>query len=194
MNKYVTGNTIKNLRESQKITQKELASALNVSDKTISKWETGNGLPDITLIEPLASELHISVAELMSGDCIINNNRSFNMQKIKFYVCPICGNIITSTGESLISCCGITLPVLEPEEEDESHNINVEKVEHEYFVSLEHDMSKNHYISFLAYVTIDGVEIKKLYPEGNAEARFLIKGRGFVYAYCNKHGLIKKRL
>lgn len=98
MNNYVTGKLIKNLREKNKMTQQELAEKINVSDKTISKWETAKGLPDISLLEPLAKALKVSVIELMNGNYISNNNKSSNMLKTNFYVCPICGNFIHSIG------------------------------------------------------------------------------------------------
>lgn len=123
MNSYVTGTTIKKLREAKGITQNELAEKIGVTSKAVSKWETSKGLPDITLIEPLCKILGISVVELMSGDTIINKNTSSNMLLSKFYVCPVCGNIIHATGESLISCCGIVLPSLDAEEIDESHRV-----------------------------------------------------------------------
>ena len=94
MNNYVTGKVIKELREKKNLTQLELANIIGVSDKTISKWETSKGFPDIALIEPLAKALNISVIELMSGDYVINNNKSSNIEKSVIYVCPICGNII----------------------------------------------------------------------------------------------------
>ena len=68
MNQYVTGTTIKELREKNKITQVQLAEKLGVSDKTVSKWETGKGSPDITLLEPIADALRVSVAELITGN------------------------------------------------------------------------------------------------------------------------------
>ena len=74
MNQYVSSETIKTLRVKRKLTQIQLAEKLNVSDKTVSKWETAKGLPDITLIEPLARALGVSVIELMSGYCVINQN------------------------------------------------------------------------------------------------------------------------
>ena len=114
------------------------------------------------------------------------------MLKSKFSVCPICGNIIHSMGENINSCCGINLPVLEAELENEKHIIKCETVENENFISINHDMNKEHYISFVAYVTIDRCEIDKLYPEQNAEVRFLKRGKGIIYAYCNRDGLIKK--
>lgn len=191
MNYYVTGKIIKELREKQNMTQLELANVLGVSDKTISKWETGKGLPDITLIKPLAESLKVSVIELMNGEYIINDNKSCNMLKSKFYVCPICGNVSYSVGDNIISCCGITLPALDAEESD---IINVDYIENEYYIKIDHEMSKEHYISFIAYVTNDRCEIVQLYPEGTAEARFLKRGKGIIYAYCNKYGLLKKNI
>ena len=192
MDYYITGKVIKHLRETKKMTQLELANILNVSDKTISKWENAKGLPDITLLEPLAKALNISVTELMNGKYIINNNKAANLLRSKIYVCPICGNIIHSMGNAMVSCCGITLPECEPEEEADNHKITCETVENEYYISINHEMSKEHYISFIAYVTMNRFEIVKLYSEGNAEARFLKRGKGIIYMYCNKHGLIKK--
>ena len=194
MNQYVTGTMIKRLREGRNMTQQQLAEKINVSDKAISKWETGRGYPDISLIEPLAEALGVSIIELFSGEGVVNTNKSFNMQRIKLYVCPICGNLIQSTGEAVVSCCGIVLPALEAEPEDTDHNLRIEKIEDEYYVTVSHEMSKTHYISFILALKDDGYEVKKLYPEGNAEARFKInRTRGFLY-YCNKHGLYKVRL
>lgn len=189
MNQYVTGEIIKKLREERRMTQAQLAELLNVSDKAVSKWETGRGYPDIALLEPLAGALGLSVTELLAGESVSNTNRSFNMTRIKFYVCPICGNVITASGEAVISCCGITLPASEPEEADEAHIVNVEKLEDEYYVTISHEMTKSHYISFIAGVKDDGFELKKLYPEGPAEARFKINRTRSLYFYCNKHGL-----
>lgn len=194
MNTYITGSTIKDLRERRKMTQRQLAENLNVSDKTISKWETGKGYPDITLIEPLAKELGVSVAELLSGDCVTNKNRSGNMIKTRFYVCPICGNVITSMGEGAFCCCGISLPVQEAEEPDSDHELKLSRVENDYFITVEHPMTKEHYISFTAYVTSDRLQMVKLYPEQMAEVRIPIRGHGILYVYCNQHGLMGTRV
>lgn len=194
MNNYVTGSVIKELREKLKLTQRELGSLISVGDKAISKWETGRGLPDITLLEPLAKALKVSVTELISGKIAKNTNVSANMLKTKFYVCPICGNIISSTGEGLMSCCGVTLPVTQPEENDNEHIIEIEQIENEHFVTINHPMTKEHYISFIAYVNHEKLELIKLYPEGNAESRIFKRGRGVLYAYCNMHGLYMKKI
>ena len=194
MDTYITGQTIKNLREKKGFTQAELADKLGVTDKAISKWETAKGLPDITLIEPLAKALSVSVMELMTGNAVVNKNISSNILRSKFYVCPLCGNIIRTTGDAVISCCGITLPPLEAEDTDDGHSITIEKVEDEHFITVNHDMTKEHFISFVAYLTLDRVQFVKFYPEGNAETRLNFRGRGYLYIYCNKHGLMKKKI
>ena len=193
MNTYVTGNTIKQLREDRKLTQAELADRIGVSSKTVSKWETAKGLPDISLLQPLAQALGISVIELMNGQQITNQNISANMLRGKFYVCPVCGNAIHSMGSAVVSCCGITLPPLEAETEDEEHGITVETVEDEHFVTIHHPMTKQHFISFVAFVTADRIQLVKLYPEGNAETRLQLRGMGQLYWYCNQHGLFKRK-
>ena len=192
MNSYVTGSAIRQLRESRQLTQAALAEKIGVSSKTISKWETGKGLPDISLLQPLAQALGISVIELMNGEQIINKNVSANMLRCKFYVCPVCGNVIHSAGNAVVSCCGITLPPLEAEEADEDHMLTAEDVEDEHFVTVHHPMTKQHYISFLAYVTSDRLQLVKLYPEGEAQTRLQMRGLGTLYYYCNRHGLYKK--
>ena len=194
MESYITSKILKELRERKHFTQAELANILCVSDKTISKWETGKGLPDISLIEPLSKALGVSVIELMKGEYITNANKAGNISKLNFYVCPICQNVIYSVGESVVSCCGISLPKLEADEESSSHEINIQNVENELYIQMNHSMTKSHYISFIAYVTPDRVELVKLYPEQDIEVRFLNRGKGVIYAFCNKDGLIKKTM
>ncbi len=194
MDHYVTGATIKELREKFRMTQAELAEQLCVSDKAVSKWETGRGFPDVSLLEPLSKALHVSVAELLCGQAVVNTNRASNMLKSRFYVCPVCGNVLFARGDALISCCGIQLPALEAEEPDEAHRLQAKRVEDEIHVRADHPMSKEHYISFFAYMTPDGCEIRALYPEGGAETRFFYRGSGWLYAYCNQHGLYGQKI
>lgn len=191
MNSYVTGAMIKRLREERKISQSRLAEKLCVSDKAVSKWETGRGYPDVSLIEPLAAALGVSVIELFSGNTVTNTNRSFQMRRLKFYVCPVCGNVIQSSGEAVISCCGVTLPPIEAELPDDHHSVRIDRVEDEYCISVGHEMEKTHYISFMTAVRDDGFETVKLYPEGSAEVRFKIRMTNTVYFYCNRHGLFQ---
>lgn len=194
MNPYITGASIKALREAGGMTQSQLGDRIGVSSKTVSKWETGKGLPDISLIEPLAKALGVSVMELMQGRQIVNRNTSGNMLRARLYVCPVCGNVLTGMGSAVISCCGITLPPLEGEEPDAEHEIRLERVEDETFVSMAHPMTKSHYISFFAFVTSDRIQFVKLYPEGNAEARMQLRGKGWLYACCNRHGLYRIKI
>ena len=164
MNQYVTGAIIKELREKNKMTQLQLAEKLGVSDKTISKWETAKGYPDITLLEPIAKAFRISVTEL-------------------------CGNAIHSMGEAAIHCHGIMLTPLIAEATDERHMIFINRVEDEYYVRIDHSMTKEHYISFVAAVSSDEIQMVKLYPEGASEARFKIRGVKKILFYCNRDGL-----
>ena len=194
MNTYVTGATIRQLREKRGLTQFQLAERIGVSSKTISKWETGKGLPDISLLQPLAQALGISVIELMNGQHIINKNISANLLRSKFYLFPLCGNILHSTCNALVSCCGITLPPLEAEDPGQDHAVTIEPVEDEHFVTLDHPMTKEHFISFLAYVTTDRIQMVKFYPEGNAQARLQLRGMGCLYYCCNRHGLFRKKI
>jgi transcriptional regulator with XRE-family HTH domain len=191
MDSYVTGAVIRRLRERKKLTQEELAEKLHVSGKAVSKWETGRGFPDVCLLEPLAEALGLSVLELLSGADVRNRNRASDMEKGKLYICPVCGNVIRTIGEAVISCCGVTLPPAEPEPADPEHLIRAGIVEDEYYVTLAHPMRKDHCISFLAAVSDQGMQFVKLYPEGGAEARFKIDRVTKLYAYCNLHGLFQ---
>lgn len=194
MNQYVTGAVIKLLREKKHMTQSELAEKLCVSDKAISKWETGRGFPDIILLEELAKALGVSVPELLSGNSVENTNVSANMSKVRFYVCPVCGNIITSVGTAVVSCHGITLPPLEAETAGGEHDIHIENVEDEFFVSSAHPMTKEHFISFMASVSCERVQLVKLYPEGNAETRLPRRMTEMIYFYCSRDGLFVKKI
>ena len=189
MNQYVTGAVIKELREKNKMTQLQLAEILGVSDKTVSKWETGKGYPDITLLESIAEAFRVSLTELISGNQVFNANVSANMMRSKFYICPVCGNAIHTMGEAVIHCHGVQLTPAVAEMTDEEHMIFIEKVEDEYYVRINHEMTKTHYISFIAATSSDRCEMVKLYPEGNAEARFKIGNVRKIFFYCNRDGL-----
>ncbi len=188
------GEIIRKKREEKGLTQARLAQTLGVTAKAVSKWETGAGLPDVALLEPLSAALGLSVTELFSGDAVKNNNRAANMKKTTFYVCPVCGNIVHSVGEIAVSCCGVTLPPLAAKEADEAHRLSVAPVEDEWFVESGHPMEKDHFLSFAALVQSERVTLVKWYPEGAAEARFPRRGHGILYTYCTKHGLFFQKL
>ena len=210
---FLAAKTMRALREKRGLTQRDLAERLGVTSKAISRWETGRGLPDIMLIEPLARTLGVSVADLLAGDVHANANRTAHMVRSVFYVCPICGNVIIAAGEGSFSCCGSTLlpqeattimpdverqgiafdPLEKAADIARDHAFSTKRIEDDWFLSLDHPMTKSHYISFAAYVASDGVQLKKLYPEQPAEARFHISGSGWLYMYCNQHGLFRMK-
>ena len=189
MNQYVTGAVIRTLRERSRMTQREFAEKLSVSDKAVSKWETGKGYPDITLLEPIADVFGVSVTELISGDPVSNTNVSANMMRSRFYVCPVCGNVIHSMGEAVISCHGVQLMPLEAEPADEDHRVVLQEVEDEYYIRIDHPMTKSHYLSFIAAVTPDEIRMVKRYPEGAADARFKRRAVREILFFCNRDGL-----
>ena len=191
MHDNAIGSVIRELRKKLRMTQIELAEKLSISEKTVSKWETNKGLPDISLIRPLAQVLGVSVDELIRGQYTCNQNISGNLLRSKFYVCPVCGNVIYAIGDAAINCCGMVLPPLEAEDTDDAHSVTIDPVEDEYYLTVHHSMTKEHYISFLAHVTTGGIQIVKLYPEGEAQARMQLRGKGYLYFYCNHHGLFR---
>lgn len=186
------GKLILSLRQEQGLTQKELAVKMNISDRTISKWERGIGCPDVSLLHELSVILGVNIEKILLGDLEPNDRDRGNMKKIKFYVCPNCGNILFSTGESELSCCGRKLSPMTAHEEDASHQIHIEEVEDEFYITLQHDMNKQHYITFFAYVSYDRVLLVKLYPEQSMEVRFPKMRGGELYVCCSQHGLIRK--
>ena len=183
------GSLILELRKEKNMTQKQLADLMNISDKTISKWERGLGCPDISLIPELAQIFGVNIDILLSGEINSNDVVGGNMNKLKFYVCTQCGNMMTATGNAQISCCGKKLEALEAKKVDDKHKLIVEPVEDELYVTTEHDMTKEHYVSFVAALSAGKIQMIKLYPEGNAEARFKINGVKKILFYCNRDGL-----
>lgn len=184
-----TGKIILELRKEKGMTQKQLADAVNISDKTVSKWERGLGCPDVSLLNELSEVLEVNVGKLLGGCLEKNDTDGGNMKKLKFYVCPQCGNIMTSTGKSEISCCGRKLSELTAVKVDENHSVKIEEMDDESYVVFSHEMTKQHFISFAAYSACDRLYMVRLYPEQNAEVRFPRLRGGKLYFYCNEHGL-----
>lgn len=189
MNCAKIGQLIYNLRKEKAMTQKELADLMNISDKTISKWERGLGCPDVSLLPEVSQILGVNIEEILSGKIELNETIGGNMKNLKFYVCPQCNNLMTATGDANISCCGKKLQTLVAEKAQDHHLLTIEPIEDELYISSSHDMKKDHYISFVAYVTGDRVFIVKQYPEWNMQFRFHKLGHGKLYFYCSHHGL-----
>lgn len=176
------------------MTQKQVADLMNISDKTISKWERGCGCPDLPLLLELSQIFGVNIEEILSGKIVLNETVGGNMKKLKIYVCPQCWNLITSTGYANISCCSKKLGVLEAVKASPEHMLMIEPVEDELYVSSSHEMSKEHYISFVAYVTGDKAFIVKQYPEWNLSFRFHKLGHGKLYFHCSTHGLFYQHI
>lgn len=193
MDQSVIGAIIRREREARGMTQAQLAQRLMVSEKAVSKWETGKGFPDVTMLEPIAAALGISAIELMRGQAVCNRNRAANLMRTRFYQCPACGNLLTASGDAVISCCGTVLAPLEAREMDAEHAISLDVVEDEYYVSLAHDMTREHQIVMLAGLWEGGMQLVRLYAEGPAGARLKISTTREVYALCSRHGLFRLR-
>jgi len=183
------GKLIANLRKEKGMTQKNLADAIGVLNKTVSKWECGLGCPDLSYWSDLSAILGVDMAQMMEGEITSNKPDSGNIDKVHFYVCPNCGNILVSTGSASIFCCGRKLEYLTLEEETEELKISVEESDIDYYITFNHPMEKEHYISFAAYVKSDKVLLNRLYPEQSPAFRIPISYGGKLYLYCINHGL-----
>lgn len=190
MDQEKTGEIIRKLRTEKNLTQKQLAEQLNVSDKAVSKWERGQGCPDISLLAELAGVLGTDISVLLSGDIKSNESEKGNMKKLSFYVCPKCGNIITATSEASVSCCGSKLSVLEMRKAEESEQLTVDDIGGELYIHSVHEMTKEHYISFVAYVHDNKAMIFKQYPEWNIQIYMPLYRSGRLVWYCTDHGLM----
>ena len=116
------------------------------------------------------------------------------MLRSKFYVCPVCNNVIHATGEACVSCHGINLPPLQAETPDAEHVLRVQMLDDELHVQVDHPMSKQHHLLFMAAGSADRMQFARLYPEGPAEARFNPRGVQALYFCCNKDGLFSAKL
>ena len=189
MDQEKVGGIIKTLRKDKGMTQLELALCLNVTDRAVSKWERGLGCPDISLLTRLSEIFSVDIGSIIDGDMEENDKRSGNMKKTKFYVCPICGNIITASENTNVSCCGRKLEGLE-EKKNVDEEMKIERVDGtELYISSSHPMTKDDYISFFSYVTSDSLLLKKLYPEWGVDIRFPWLGHGKIMWYSEKEGL-----
>ncbi len=188
------GNLIYKLRKEKNLTQKQLADAMNISDRTISKWERGIGIPDVSLLSELSSILHVNIREILSGDLMANERIGGNMKKLMYYVCPFCGNMMVGTGNISVSCCGRNLEACIPQKASEEQKLSVEIVEDEFYITSDHPMTKDHYISFVAFATGERVQIVKHDAEWNLQTRMPKRGGGTLIWHCTKDGLFYQLL
>ena len=194
MDQVKIGQLIRSLRLKKGLTQMQTAQSLGVSDKAVSKWERGLGCPDVSLLAQIAELFQVSVEGLLQGELNPNDPVGGNMKKLQFYVCPVCGNLLTATAEASVSCCGKLLSPLLPRKAAPEERLSVETIENDYYITSEHEMTKAHYVSFVALLTGDTIMLRRLYPEWNLQARIPCLGHGMLVWYCTRDGLFTQPL
>lgn len=192
MDPVKTGKIIHLLRKEKGLTQKQLAEKMFISDKTVSKWECGAGCPEISLLRQLADILDVEIDALLKGQLDQNDRNGGNMKNLKFYVCPVCGNLLTATGEASVSCCGKVQEPTEIKKAESDEKLSVELIDNEYFVSSSHEMTKDHYITFVALLTSDTLILRKQYPEWDLQTRIPRMAHGRLIWHCSKHGMFSQ--
>ena len=184
-----TGLLIRDLRTKMGMTQKSLADLMNLSDKTVSKWERGMGLPDVSLLVELSQIFGVNVDILLTGNMNVSDEKGVNMKNAKYYVCPECRNLVFATGDAEISCCGRKLNAFEMKKAEPDEKLSVEIIENDWYITTSHPMTKEHYISFVAFATGEKIEMIKTYPEWDMNVRIQKRGHGKLVWYCTNHGL-----
>ncbi|BFK88320.1 helix-turn-helix domain-containing protein [Pseudoflavonifractor gallinarum] len=188
------GALIRAARRERGMTQRELGEALHISDRTVSKWECAQGCPDVSLLPALSARLGVDLERMLSGDLEPSREKGDSMKRIRFFVCPHCGNVVTATGEASVSCCGRRLEALTPQRAEGVHRLRAEAVEDEWFLTAEHPMEKGHFLSFVAFVTGERCLLIRTYPEWEMQVRIPRRGHGKLLHYCTEHGLFYQLL
>jgi len=189
MDNRKVGELIFQLRKEKGLTQKQLADQMNISDRTISKWERGIGCPDVSLLSSLSAILGVNIENILGGELSPNEFVGGNMKKSNYYVCPTCHNIVLATGEVTISCCGRKLERLEAKKATDEEKLSITEMDNEWYITSEHPMTKEHYVSFIAFATGEQVQIMKQYPEWNLQARIPKRKHGKIVWYDTQLGL-----
>ena len=189
MDNEKTGALIRSLRRENGLTQLQLAQALHVSDKAVSKWERGMGAPDLALLSALTGMFNVDLQALCSGELERNDPLSGNLKGLRWYLCPHCGNVVTSMTETAVTCCGRKLQASLPAQASGEDRLSAERIENDLFLSSNHEMTREHFIPFVALVTSDTVLLKKLYPEWDLQVRLPLFAHGRLVWHCSRHGL-----
>ena len=116
------------------------------------------------------------------------------MKQTRFFLCPQCGNLITASGSAALACCGRTLTPLEPKRPDPDHQLTIEQVENEWYLTSPHPMTKDHHLSFAALVTSERVILVRRWPEWDFQVRLPRGEHGLLYWHCTQHGLFRQIL
>ena len=183
------GKLILQLRREKGLTQKQVADQLNISNKTISKWERGMGCPDLSLLPELSDIFRVDLDQLLTGELDAREALGGNMKKTAFYICPDCGNVVAAMADAAVSCCGKRLEASQPQKAEGEDRLTVETVENDLFITSGHPMSKDHYITFAALLTGDSLILRRQYPEWGLQVRLPAIGHGRLLWCCSRHGL-----
>ena len=189
-----TGQLIAGLRREKGLTQSQVAERLGVLAQTVSKWETGRGFPDVSLVAALSDVLEVDISKLLEGELPQIKRSEGNVKKTRFYVCEKCGNILMSERDAEIFCCGRKLLPLTPKAPDNEHLLKVEKIEDDFYITFPHPMTKEHCFTLAAYVRFDRVLSIRLYPEQGGEIRMPQMRGGKLYLLCSKDGLFEYKI
>lgn len=183
------GALLLRLRKERGLTQKQVADRLMLSDRTISKWERGQGCPDVSLLPGLSRLFGVEAGRLLEGEIKENAPVGGNMKNDLYDVCPNCGNLVLATGQAEVSCCGRKLAPRRPRKAAEGEKLCVEQVEDEWYVTGPHPMTKEDYISFVALVQGERLVLVKCYPEWDLQVRLPAR-RGMLVWYSTSAGLL----
>jgi len=194
MDQVRTGELIRQFRTKLGLTQKQLAERINVSDKAVSKWECGSGYPDVSLLTALSEVFGTDIQVLLKGEIEKNETEKGDMKNIRFYVCSECGNIVTASSEASVSCCGNKLTALEPRKAEPAEQLKVEDIGGELYITSEHPMTKDSYISFVAYVSDNRVMIFRQYPEWALQLYLPLYRTGRLVWYSTDSGLLYQEI
>lgn len=191
MNPEKTGSIIKAARIKKRWTQKQLADAISVTDKAVCKWETGHGCPDITLLSQLSKVLEIDIQSILRGEFVKSPDIAGNMNRVKFYRCPTCGNLVTSVKEIEISCCGNKLIAVEARQSDEKKYVPIiSEFDGQFSVKFDHPMTKDDFIANVIAVQYDKILVINLFAEQEAIVTLPQIGGLRLYLITSKDGLI----
>ena len=138
--------------------------------------------------------LEVDLEKLLAGELGENDIIGGNMKKTKFYICPTCGNVVTAMADTAVSCCGKKLQAVEPKKAEGDEKLKVEIIENEYFITADHPMTREHYITFVALLTGDTLVLRKQYPEWDLQTRIPTLAHGRLLWYFSQHGLLYQLL
>ena len=143
----------------------------------------------MSIVSALADIFGVSEKTILSGDLELNLEEAGNMKRTKFYVCPSCASFFEGTGNPQIICCGKQIEALDAKALDEEHAVNISEIEGDYYIEFNHEMTKEHYVSFVAFATGDQIQLYKQFPEWALQVHIPKKKHGMLLWFDTRDGL-----